>query len=150
MVRLLNSTSIPFWCHPAPSITTTACQPCFVACDINFKCSCIYSLLANGAMMASVLPVAGQTAPNKYADSNCCWRTARGRVPLVAQSRVWVFCWPNLASSWNHTSTRSSAIWPGMLRIVSSWKFFKSVLSRLRLFRMARASGYPGESLLMQ
>jgi len=65
IIRLSNPTSIPFLCRSAPSITTTACRPCFVACDINFKRYCICSLLGNGALMASVAPVVGQAAPNK-------------------------------------------------------------------------------------
>jgi hypothetical protein len=57
-----------------------------------------------------------------------------------------VFCWPNLASSWNQMSTLLSPMWPGILRIVSILNFFKIVLDLLGLTRVLGAWCYPREA----
>lgn len=41
--------------------------------EICCKCCRIASLLKQGEMKASVVPVAGQTVPKRCAYSNCCW-----------------------------------------------------------------------------
>lgn len=97
--RLGISAAMSLVCQPAPSITTTAWRPDLVRFAMSSRCWCMMSLLTNGVMMASVSPVAGQTAPKRCTYSNCCCLSALGLLPLGAQSRVVVFCWPNLASS---------------------------------------------------
>lgn len=52
-------------CQPKPSIITTACLSGSVRLDIKSRCCCIISLLTQGAINASVSPVAAHTAPNK-------------------------------------------------------------------------------------
>ena len=62
----------------------------------------------SGMISAEVDPVPTQTAISTYSHSRPFCRTARGRDPLRAQTRVSVPCCPNLASSANQTSTRSA------------------------------------------
>ena len=139
-----------FVCQPAPSIMTTAWRPFSVTADICFRCSAIMFLLTQGTTIASPIPLAGHTEPNKYAYSNCCCFTTLGLEPRSAQSRVVVFCWPNLASSWNQTSTLSRPMWPGILRIVSILNFFKIVLDLLGLTRVLRAWSYPRKTHMVE
>ena len=146
ILTLLNCSAMSFVCQPAPSIMTTAWRSFSVTAEICLRCSTIMSLLTQGTTIASPIPLAGHTEPNKYAYSNCCCFTALGLEPRLAQSRVVVFCWPNLASSWNQTSTLSSPIWPGILRIVAILNFFKIVLDLLGLARVLRAWSYPREA----
>ena len=61
-------------------------------------------------------PVAGQTAVITWSDSYSVWRTAVGLEPVGAQTRVKEPFWPNRASSWKKTSTRS----PGRAAAITS------------------------------
>ena len=61
--RFLNSEAISPRCQLARSTITTAYHPASVALEISCKCWRIMSLLKHGAIIASVFPVAGQTAP---------------------------------------------------------------------------------------
>jgi len=77
---------IDFWIQfnishmPASASTiTTVHRPPSVAFDISYKCSHITSLLKQGGIITSVLPVAGHTAPYIWADSTL------GRVPFLVQ-----------------------------------------------------------------
>ena len=150
MLTLLSSFAISLVCHPAPSMMTAAWRPVSVTAEICLRCSTIMSLLTQGTTIPSPIPLAGHTEPNKYAYSNCCCFTALGRVPLSAHRRVVVFCWPNLASSWNQTSTHSKAICPGILRIVSILNFFKIVLDWLGLTRVLGAWSYPRKAHMVE
>ena len=67
----------------------------------------VASVSARGATRPTACPVAGQAAVKAQSDSYSTWRTALGREPLGAQTRVSVPFWPSRASSWKKTSTRS-------------------------------------------
>ncbi len=73
MLTLSNGSAMSLVCQPAPSIMF---------------------LLTQGTTIASPIPLAGHTEPNKYAYSNCCCFTTLGLESRSAQSRVVVFCWP--------------------------------------------------------
>ncbi len=73
VLTLSNGSAMSLVCQPAPSIMF---------------------LLTQGTTIASSIPLAGHTEPNKYAYSNCCCFTTLGLEPCSAQSRVVVFCWP--------------------------------------------------------
>ena len=69
-------------------------------------------------------PRAGQTAPNRYAQLKRRSRSARGRLPRLAQIRVSVPCWPTLASSWNQISIGLPAARSPSASLAKSAKFF--------------------------
>lgn len=84
----------------------------------RIRCRFINSIETDGATIATLSPVAGQTAPKRYAQSYSVCFTARGRVPRRAQPCVKTpFC-PYLISSWSQTSM----IWPGCSRRSDSKK----------------------------
>jgi len=51
-------------CQPALSITTTACTPSSKTLDISDRNKFIQCVFAVGIMYPTLLPLAGQTAPN--------------------------------------------------------------------------------------
>ena len=74
--------------------------------------------------MAETDPVATQTAAIAYSEVRPCGRTARGRDPRRAQTRVSVPCWPTLASSWNQISSGLPEAASGRLSLTQAAKFF--------------------------
>src|SRR4051794_10716955 len=63
----------------------------------------------SGSTRATPSPRSGHTAPNRWAEAKPCCRTPRGRIPFWYQTWVRRPFWPILASSMNHSSTRSAS-----------------------------------------
>jgi hypothetical protein len=103
-------------CQPAPSKTSTTCTSLPASSAIIRKCTLINVVLTVGEISADDWPVNGSTAPKMYAHLYSVWRTARGRLPRCAHTRVNVPCWPTRASSWNQTATRLSLCFAWTLR----------------------------------
>ncbi len=104
-------------CQPAPSKTSTTCTSLPASSAIMRKCALIKAVFTVGAISADDWPVNGSTAPKMYDHLYSVWRTARGRLPRCAHTRVNVPCWPTRASSWNQTATRLSLCSAWTLRI---------------------------------
>ena len=85
---------------PAPSQISTAWTPAGSSrenCSRNRLTTAVFN---SGMINAEAAPVAAQTAISTYSHSRPFCRTARGRDPLRAQTRVIVPWVPNRASSW--------------------------------------------------
>lgn len=69
---LLNRLSRFVVCQVALSSTITACLPSGIFMEIWSKCMSIVSVFAAGSTRLAASSLAGHTAPNIYAYSNCC------------------------------------------------------------------------------
>ncbi len=123
-VTFFGKISFLLVCHPALSMTITACLPVDCTADISFRCNCIASVQAGGNTNAAFNSLLGQTAPKIYAYSNCCCFTALGLVPFSAHILEIVPCWPILASSWNQISTSDFFTVSGIASPTNFLKFF--------------------------
>ena len=103
-----GTTSDPLVCAPELSQISTARAPGPSDSDISPRKALVVSVSTRSATSPTACPVAGQAAVKTCSDSYSVWRTAVGREPVGAQTRVSdPFC-PKRASSWKKTSTRSA------------------------------------------
>ena len=129
MPKLLNSLAISSVCQPAPSIIKTAWRPFSLALDICSKWFVFMPLWPKELLWLHQFLFLGiPNQANSRIQIAVFYHTRPGSTS--PQRRVVVFCWPNLASSWNQASTLYSPILSGAFLF---W-FFKIILDFLWFF----------------
>ena len=82
-----TSTALAVW-KPAPSHASTACTPASSDAENCFKNLLTTPALSAGLISPSACPVAGHTAVSTHRYWYCVCRTAAGRDPFFAHTRV--------------------------------------------------------------